>query len=81
MATREMKVCDVYGTAHNVVGVSVQVARGGGEPGAMHTSQHADLSYRAYRRLMKFIQRGLKPPGWTPAPPPDEAPKHVEPQP
>lgn len=63
MATRTTKICDVFGTAKDVLRVHVQLLvpvtdDQTAPPGAMT----ADLSPRARTRLQRLIERGMNPP-------------------
>lgn len=63
MATKEVKICDVYGTHKDVETYCVWVARGEGlgeDADALKTCK-ADLSPRAVKRLIHFVEKGLNP--------------------
>lgn len=59
MATREVRLCDVFGTTREVRIVEVQVFVEGVEP---INFDPVDLGKRARLRLERLIKRGLSPP-------------------
>lgn len=64
MATKEMRVCDAYGTVKDIRYVRVRIAEvaNGPDAGAAEVEIYrdgADLSHRGITRLRRFIERGL----------------------
>lgn len=68
MATREVKVCDVYGVTYGVKTYAVTLCEQGGESADNFTAENiiehetVDLCPRAVKRLKLFIGRGCSPP-------------------
>jgi len=64
---RERRECDVYGTTKDVKSITVKVMIEGYEgdesPDEVIPFKSLDLSRRARKRLLKFIERGLSKPG------------------
>ena len=66
MATKEMRVCDVYGTVKGVERVLVRIEYPEKNPGTKELIDYAvDLSPRAQDRLIRFIRRAIAPPKGT----------------
>lgn len=63
MATKNLTVCDVYGTTRDVTSYAIRLVVLGGEQDAECVDEaKADLCPRAYGRLLRFIERGVSPP-------------------
>jgi hypothetical protein len=64
MSVVERRECDVFkkGEAKAYL-VSISEAV---EDGDVYSELEVDLSPAAYKRLLKFIERGIHPPGWKP---------------
>lgn len=61
MATKEMKVCDVYGTTKNVEPHTITIVAGEEDGARIISCYDVDLCPRGFARLLKFIDRGTKP--------------------
>ena len=64
MATKTVKICDVYGTTNHVIAYRITVR----EPADINftpiiMNAWAELGPRGLKRLLRFIQRGMLPPG------------------
>ena len=66
---RQRRECDVYGTTRDLMAVEITIVAldptmppDPNEHPRKHTTTH-DLSSRALKRLYKFVDRGLNPPG------------------
>lgn len=60
MATKEVRVCDVFGTHKDVNAVKVLVCNGDDE---VLLERSVDLSPRAVERLLKKVAQGTTSPG------------------
>ncbi len=61
MATKEVTVCDVFGTTKDVVSCEIEI-RNMSNPNVAPRKWTVDLSPRARERLIKFIGRAATPP-------------------
>ena len=61
MALIEQRVCDVFKT-QEAIGHRLSLVFDGG----VDVVREVDLCPRAYKRLLKFIEKGIHPPSWKP---------------
>lgn len=62
---RQRRECDVYGTTNHVQSYSVRIVQCPGELSGddeVFVSEVRDLSPKAFKRLVRFIERGLTKP-------------------
>ena len=61
MATRNIMMCDVYGTTADIAPVKLKIERGGYDDTQVLVEKTIDLSPKAQTRLLKAITNALKP--------------------